>query len=194
MRTICVYCGSSPGRRDDYAEGARAFAGELVARDLGLVYGGASVGIMGTVANAVLDLNGRVTGVIPQALREKELAHPGISEMHVTASMHERKMKMAQLSDGFVAMPGGVGTLEELFEIWTWAQLGWHGKPCALFNVAGYYDGLIRFLDHATGEGFLKPPHRGMLIVESDPGLLLERMAAYRSTAVPRQWLQSDEL
>lgn len=193
MRTLCVYCGSSPGRRDDYARAARAFATELVARDLGLVYGGASVGIMGTVANAVLDLNGRVTGVIPEALREKELAHPDISEMHVTASMHERKTRMAELSDGFVAMPGGIGTLEELFEIWTWAQLGWHRKPCALFNVAGYYDGLIRFLDHAREEGFLKPPHRDMLIVESDPERLLERMAAYRSPA-PKRWLHSDEL
>ncbi len=137
MRNVCVYCGSSPGRREDYVEAARAFARELVTRGMGLVYGGASVGIMGAVADAVLAEGGRVTGVIPQALQEKELAHPGLTELHVTDSMHQRKTRMAELADGFVAMPGGVGTLEELFEIWTWAQLGWHHKPCALLNVAG---------------------------------------------------------
>ena len=193
MRNVCVYCGSSPGRRQDYVVAARAFARELVARGMGLVYGGASVGVMGAVADAVLAEGGRVTGVIPQALQEKELAHPGLTELHVTGSMHERKTRMAELSDGFVAMPGGVGTLEELFEIWTWAQLGWHHKPCALLNVAGYYDGLGTFLDHATEEEFLRPNHRQMLIVESEPVALLNRMAAYQPPQ-SKQWVKKDDL
>ena len=193
MRSVCVYCGSSPGRRGVYAEAARGLARELVKRDLGLVYGGASVGIMGVVADAVLDAGGRVTGVIPEALQEKELAHPGLTELHVTPSMHERKTRMAALSDGFIAMPGGVGTLEELFEIWTWGQLGWHHKPCALLNVAGYYDGLGTFLDHATEEQFLRPHHRGMLIVDAEPARLLDRMADYQPPQA-KQWVKKDEL
>ncbi|ASK33061.1 LOG family protein [Alloalcanivorax mobilis] len=193
MRDICVYCGSSPGRREEYVEAARAFAGELVARDLGLVYGGASVGVMGAVADAVLAQGGRVTGVIPQALQDKEIAHPALTDLHITGSMHERKTKMAELSDGFVAMPGGVGTLEELFEIWTWGQLGWHGKPCAVLNVAGYYDGLIRFLDHAADEQFLRPWHRDMLLVEEQPARLLERMADYQKPQA-KTWVKKGEL
>ncbi len=193
MRSVCVYCGSSPGRRAVYAEAARALAGEMVKRDLGLVYGGASVGIMGVVADAVLDAGGRATGVIPEALRDKELAHPGLTELHVTASMHERKTRMAALADGFIAMPGGVGTLEELFEIWTWAQLGWHENPCARLNVDGYYDGLTTFLDHATGEAFLRPAHRDMLIVESDPARLLDRMAAYQKPEA-KTWVKKADL
>jgi len=172
---------------------ARAFARELVARGMGLVYGGASVGVMGAVADAVLAEGGRVTGVIPQALQEKELAHPGLTELHVTGSMHERKTRMAELADGFVAMPGGVGTLEELFEIWTWAQLGWHHKPCALFNVAGYYDGLGTFLDHATEEKFRRPAHRKMLIVDAEPATLLDRMADYQPPQ-SKQWVKKDDL
>ena len=193
MRDVCVYCGSSPGRREDYVAAARGFAGELVARDLGLVYGGASIGVMGAVADAVLAQGGRVIGVIPQALQAKEIAHPALTELHVTESMHERKTKMAELSDGFVAMPGGVGTLEELFEIWTWGQLGWHGKPCALLNVAGYYDGLIRFLDHAADEAFLRPWHRGMLLVESEPARLLDRMANYQKPQA-KTWVGKGDL
>ncbi|HCE38481.1 LOG family protein [Alloalcanivorax profundimaris] len=193
MRSVCVYCGSSPGRRGVYAEAARGLARELVKRDLGLVYGGASVGIMGVVADAVLDAGGRVTGVIPEALQEKELAHPGLTELHVTPSMHERKTRMAALSDGFIAMPGGVGTLEELFEIWTWGQLGWHDNPCALLNVDGFYDGLTHFLDHATGEAFLRPAHREMLIVESDPARLLDRMAEYQKPEA-KTWVKKGDL
>ena len=193
MRSVCVYCGSSPGRRAVYADAARQLAREMVKRNLGLVYGGASVGIMGVVADAVLDAGGRATGVIPEALRDKEIAHPGLTELHVTSSMHERKTRMAGLADGFIAMPGGVGTLEELFEIWTWAQLGWHDNPCALLNVDGYYDGLTTFLDHATGEAFLRPAHREMLIVESDPARLLDRMADYQKPEA-KTWVRKADL
>lgn len=190
MNSICVYCGSSFGRRDAYADGARALAAALVARDLTLVYGGASVGIMGLVADTVLDLGGRAVGVIPQALMDKELAHAGLTDLHVTDSMHARKLRMAELSDGFVALPGGIGTLEELFEMWTWAQLGFHGKPCGVLNADGYYDGLVGFLDHARDEAFLREEHRDMLIVEDDAERLLERFADY---APPRtgKWIDS---
>jgi uncharacterized protein (TIGR00730 family) len=192
MKNICVYCGSSPGRQADYAEGARALAQALVARKLGLVYGGASIGLMGLVADRVLQLGGRAVGVIPQALAHKEVAHPGLTELHITQSMHKRKTLMADLSDGFIAMPGGIGTFEEIFEIWTWAQLGIHAKPCGLLNVAGYFDGLTAFLDHATHEQFMKPLHRGLLIVESDPVALLDRFASYQSPHA-QKWLASDE-
>jgi uncharacterized protein (TIGR00730 family) len=192
MKNICVYCGSSPGRLPAYAEGARALGRALVARDLGLVYGGASIGLMGLVADTVLQLGGRVVGVIPQALALKEVAHPSLTELHVTQSMHERKTLMAELSDGFIAMPGGIGTFEELFEIWTWAQLGIHAKPCGLLNVAGYYDGLTSFLDHATHEQFMKPAHRALLLVESQAPALLDRFADYQPPSV-KKWLEADE-
>lgn len=192
MKAVCVYCGSSPGRLEDYADGARALAGALVTRDLGLVYGGASIGLMGLVADAVLQLGGRAVGVIPQALARKEVVHRHLTELHVTQSMHERKTMMAELSDGFIAMPGGIGTFEEIFEIWTWAQLGIHAKPCGLLNVAGYYDALTTFLDHAAAEQFMKPPHRAMLIVEQQPEALLDRFARYQPIPV-RKWLDEDE-
>ncbi|MDD1633959.1 MAG: TIGR00730 family Rossman fold protein, partial [Methylococcaceae bacterium] len=148
INSICIYCGSSPGRLDAYASAAFSLAESLVSRNIRLVYGGASIGIMGMVADQVLKLGGQVIGVIPKALAHKEVAHHHLTELHVTQSMHERKMLMAELSDGFIALPGGIGTLEELFEIWTWAQLGFHNKPCGLLNVEGYYDSLIGFLDH----------------------------------------------
>ncbi|OIP16013.1 MAG: TIGR00730 family Rossman fold protein [Comamonadaceae bacterium CG_4_10_14_3_um_filter_60_42] len=192
MRAICVYCGSSPGRLDAYADAARALGEALVARDLGLVYGGASIGLMGLVADTVLQLGGRAVGVIPQALARKEVVHRHLTELHVTQSMHERKTMMAELSDGFIAMPGGIGTFEEIFEIWTWAQLGIHAKPCGLLNVAGYFDALISFLDHATAEQFLKAPHRAQLIVEQQPEALLDRFASYQPPST-RKWLESDE-
>jgi len=157
LKNICVYCGSSPGRLKAYADAARALAEALVSRNIGLVYGGASIGIMGAVADHVLQLGGKAVGVIPEALMRKEVAHYRLSELYVTQSMHERKMRMAELSDGFIALPGGLGTLEELFEIWTWAQLGFHDKPCGLLNVEGYYDPLIEFLDHAVTEQFAPP-------------------------------------
>ncbi len=192
LKNVCVYCGSSPGRDPAYAEAARGLGRALVARGLGLVYGGASVGIMGVVADAVLALGGSVTGVIPEALARKEVAHGGLTELIVTSSMHERKTRMARLADAFVALPGGVGTLEEIFEAWTWAQLGLHGKPCGFLNVAGYYDGLIAFLDHAVAERFVKEPHRAMLVVSGDPGDLLDRFAEYRAPTVTK-WIRAGE-
>ena len=192
MKNICVYCGSSPGRLEVYAIGACALARALVDRDLGLVYGGAGIGLMGLVADTVLQLGGRAVGVIPEALARKEVVHKGLSELHITQSMHERKTMMAELSDGFIAMPGGIGTFEEIFEIWTWAQLGIHAKPCGLLNVAGYYDALTTFLDHAVTEQFLKPQHRSLLIVEHEPEALLDRFASYQPPSV-QKWLDPDE-
>jgi len=192
MKNICVYCGSSPGRLEAYAIGACTLARALVDRDLGLVYGGAGIGLMGLVADTVLQLGGRAVGVIPAALARKEVVHKGLSELHITQSMHERKTMMAELSDGFIAMPGGIGTFEEIFEIWTWAQLGIHAKPCGLLNVAGYYDALTTFLDHAATEQFLKPQHRSLLIVEHEPEALLDRFASYQPPSV-QKWLDPDE-
>jgi len=180
MKRICVYCGSSPGRLPEYAEAATALANELTSRDIGLVYGGASVGIMGVVADAVLGNGGEVIGIMPQSLVDKEIAHSGLTELKATDSMHERKAMMAELSDGFIALPGGIGTLEELFEVLTWSQLGFHQKPCALLNVNGYYDGLAQFLDHTVTEQFVKPEHRQTLLIEERPEQLLETMLAYQ--------------
>lgn len=192
IKNICVYCGSRSGRLEAYASAARELAETLVKRDIGLVYGGASIGIMGTVADHVLRLGGRVIGVIPRALAHKEVAHDNLTELHVTGSMHERKMMMAELADGFIALPGGIGTLEELFEIWTWAQLGFHNKPCGLLNTEGYYDALVQFMDHVLAEQFVKPQHHAMLIVESEPDRLLERYVRYQPPAVTH-WLGKEE-
>jgi len=192
MKSVCVYCGSSPGRQAVYAEGARALGQALLAQGLGLVYGGASIGLMGVVADTVLAGGGRVVGVIPQALARKEVAHAGLTELIVTASMHERKTRMAELSDGFIAMPGGIGTFEELFEIWTWAQLGIHQKPVGLLNVAGYFDALLSFLDHATQEQFLKADQRQLLLADRDGPALLTRMTAARMAA-RKAWLQPQQ-
>ena len=192
MASLCVYCGSSSGRIDDYTQAARALAQAMVERGIRLVYGGASVGIMGAVADAVLQLGGQAVGVIPESLMRKELAHAGLSELHVTPSMHARKTLMAELADGFVALPGGIGTFEEIFEVWTWAQLGFHSKPCGLLNVAGYYDGLVTFLDHAASEQFVRPDQRQMLVVEADPGVLLDRFASYTPPALPK-WVGRGE-
>ena len=188
MQRICVYCGSSPGRRPIYAENARRLAQSLVERGLGLVYGGASVGVMGVLADAVLAAGGEVVGIIPQGLVAKEVGHTGLSDLRVVDSMHERKALMADLADGFIALPGGFGTLEELFEIITWAQLGMHRKPCGLLNTEGYYDGLIAFLRHAAAERFVKDIQLDMLLVEQEPATLLERFSHYRAPAVPK-WL-----
>jgi len=192
MKTICVYCGSSPGRQQVYAEAARALGRALLARGLGLVYGGASIGLMGVLADTVLAGGGRVVGVIPQALARREVAHAGLTELIVTASMHERKTRMAELSDGFIALPGGIGTFEELFEIWTWAQLGIHHKPVGLLNVAGYFDALLSFLDHATQEQFLKIGQRQLLLAECDAPVLLTRMTEVRQTS-SKAWLQPQQ-
>jgi uncharacterized protein (TIGR00730 family) len=189
MRSVCVYCGSSFGRQSLYADEARVFGRRLVERGLSLVYGGGCVGVMGVIADAVLEAGGNVIGVIPQSLVDKEVAHKSLTELIVTQSMHERKTIMAQRSDAFVALPGGIGTLEELFEIWTWGQLGLHEKPCGLLNIAGYYDGLIAFLDHAVDEQFLKPVHRSRLIVETDAGALLDRLETFVPTQVTK-WIE----
>lgn len=192
INCICIYCGSSSGRLDAYASAAFALAESLVSRNIRLVYGGASIGIMGMVADQVLKLGGQVVGVIPKALAHKEVAHQHLTELHITQSMHERKMLMAELSDGFIALPGGIGTLEELFEIWTWAQLGFHHKPCGLLNVEGYYDALIKFLDHVRTEQFVKDHHHAMLMVETNPDALLDRYVNYQPPAV-KHWLDKDE-
>jgi uncharacterized protein (TIGR00730 family) len=168
------------GRLDLYAAAARAVAKALVDRDMRLVYGGASVGIMGAVADEVLRLGGRAVGVIPESLARKEVAHRSLTELHVTETMHERKMLMATLSDAFIALPGGIGTLEEIFEIWTWAQLGIHDKPCGLLNVNGYFDPLISFLDRAVAEQFVRPAVRSLLFVENEPEELLTRFVGQR--------------
>ena len=174
---ICVFTGSRHGARTDYADAAKQLGRELVARSYGLVYGGGNVGLMTVIADTVLELNGHVTGVIPDSLVSKEVAHQGLTDLRVVQSMHERKALMAELSDGFIAMPGGIGTMEEFFEVLSWAQLGIHEKPCALLNVCGYYDPLIQFLDRAVTEDFIKPKHRALLIVESEPAKLLDRFA-----------------
>lgn len=192
LQNLCVYCGSNSGRQPVYLEQARAFGRELARRGIGLVYGGASVGIMGAVADAVLAEGGRVVGIIPEALVRKELAHHNLTELQVVPSMHVRKTRMAELADGFVALPGGAGTLEEIFETWTWAQLGMHQKPCGLLNVAGYYDQLAGFLDHTVQEAFMRPQHRAMLAVESDPAALLDRLAAYEPPTVSK-WIEPGE-
>ncbi|MGA0562988.1 TIGR00730 family Rossman fold protein [Ancylobacter sp. VNQ12] len=192
MRRICVFLGSNGGRRTAYMDAATAL-GTLLAREgIGLVYGGASVGLMGALANATLEAGGEVTGIIPQRLVEKEIAHRGLSDLRVVGSMHERKALMAELSDGFVALPGGIGTLEELFEVWTWAQLGSHGKPCALLNTDGYYDPMLSFLDHTVEEGFMRRAHRDMLLVAQYPEQLLARMRDYRAPNVIK-WIERGE-
>ena len=192
MRRICVYCGSSPGRDPRYGEAARTLGQAMLKRQLGLVYGGASVGVMGQVADAVLDGGGEAIGVIPEALAVKEVAHDRLTQQHVVPSMHERKALMADLSDGFVALPGGWGTIEEIFEVLTWAQLGFHDKPCGLLNIGGYYDRLHAFLEHAIAEEFVKPVYRQMLIVEDDPERLLDRFAAYTPPKV-KKWITREE-
>ena len=192
IKNICVYCGSRPGRLPAYTEAATALAQVLVKHNIGLVYGGASIGLMGAVADEVLALGGDVIGVIPKALAHKEVAHPHLTQMHVTASMHERKTLMAELADGFIALPGGIGTFEELFEIWTWAQLGFHHKPCGLLNVADYYEHLIQFLDHVQAEQFVKKPTRDLLIIEDDPEALLTRFLNYQAPPITT-WLSKEE-
>jgi hypothetical protein len=188
MRRICVFAGSSPGARADYGAAARDLGHALVERGLSLVYGGAHVGTMGVLADAVLERGGRVIGVLPAGLAAKEIAHPGLTELRIVGSMHERKSQMAELADGFVALPGGFGTLEELLEILTWGQLGLHRKPCAVLNVAGYFGPLLSFLDHAVAERFVATAHRAMLLVDDEPRRLLERIRAYQPPSVEK-WL-----
>jgi uncharacterized protein (TIGR00730 family) len=192
MRSVCVFCGSNPGARSTYAEAAEALGRTLAKRKLRLIYGGAAVGLMGVLADAALAAGGEAVGVIPVALVEREIAHTGLTELHPVKTMHERKAMMADLADAFVALPGGVGTLEELLEIWTWGQLGHHTKPVGILNAGGFFDALLAFLDFQAGELFMRREHRDMLIVESDPARLLDRCESYRQPTIEK-WIRRDE-
>ena len=189
MTRICVFCGSSAGVRPEYAKAARTLAAELARRRLGLVYGGGSVGIMGLLADAAVAAGVEVIGVIPRPLASRELAHAGLTELRLVDSMHERKATMASLVDGFIALPGGLGTLEETFEILTWAQLGIHAKPVGVLDVEGYWDGLRRLLAHAVAERFVRPEYAALLLFAEEPADLLDRFADWRAPNVERAWL-----
>ncbi len=188
MKRLCVYCGSSSGARPDYILAARQLARTLVIKNIDLVYGGASVGIMGEIADTVLEEGGNVIGIIPKDLFVKEVAHTGLTELREVASMHERKLLMAELSDGFIALPGGFGTFEEILEIITWSQLGMHQKPCGLLNVCHYYDKLVGFLDHAVTEQFIKAAHHSTILVDECPDILLEKFEVYQTPETTR-WI-----
>ncbi|MCA1323103.1 TIGR00730 family Rossman fold protein [Herbaspirillum sp. alder98] len=187
MKSICVYCGSSPGASPAYAEAARQLAREMVKNNIALVYGGGNVGLMGIIATEIMQLGGEATGVIPKALLDKELGHHGLTRLHIVKDMHERKAMMAELADGFVAMPGGMGTLEELFEVLTWAQLGFHYKPISLYNVEGFYDNLIAFVDHLVSQRFVSNDQSGLMMHESDPAQLIERFKTF-SPSYKTKW------
>lgn len=189
---IAVFCGSSSGRRPEFLQAATVLGQLLAQQGIGIVYGGASVGLMGAVATAARQAGGEVIGVLPQSLMDRELAHTGLSELHIVETMHERKAKMSELADAFLALPGGIGTFEELFEVWTWGVLGYHRKPCALLNVAGFYDGLVSFLDHVVEDEFLKPVYRNMLLVDESPEALLKALFEYVPPAAPK-WTDSEE-
>ncbi len=195
MQRICVYCGSSPGDDAEFIRQAHTLGEELVRRNLALVYGGGSVGLMGHVAEAVLAAGGEVVGVITEQLVTMELGHQGLTQLHVVGTMHERKARMAELADAFIAMPGGFGTLEEIFEALTWQQLGIHAKPCGLLNVAGYYDSLIAFLDGAVTQKFIKSEHRQLVVVDTAPAALLDKLASFQSPPVDKaEWIRSLKL
>ncbi len=179
MKRVCVYCGSGVGRQPDYAEAARVLGDMLVQDGIGLVYGGGKIGMMGVLAQTVLDGGGEVIGVIPKELFERELALTAVTDLRIVDGMHERKALMAELSDAFVALPGGLGTVEEFFEILTWAQLGYHTKPCGLLNVCHYFDNLIRFVDHAVAEDFIEQVHRDLFLVEDEPESLLDALRSF---------------
>lgn len=186
MKSICVYCGSSPGARPEYAHAAEALATELAGRGIAIIYGGSSKGIMGRLADAALAAGGRVVGVLPRSLIEKEVGHDGLHELHIVSSMHERKALMSELADGFIALPGGFGTLEEIIETITWAQLGFHAKPCGLLNVSGYFDALQQFIAHAVDEEFIRRQHHDILQVANTAAELLEKFAAYRAPVIEK--------
>ena len=188
MRRICVFTGSNPGKRPEYREAAQALGREMVERGMGLVYGAASVGLMGVVADAVLAGGGEVIGVIPRGLFRREVGHEGLTQLHEVNSMHERKALMADLADGFIALPGGYGTFDELFEIITWEQLGIHSKPIGLLDVAGYFEPLLALIAHAVAEGFVPSQHSEIVIHESSPGVLLDRLASHRPDITKNLW------
>jgi len=189
MKRICVFCGSSPGAQPEYEQAAQELGRVLAARNLGLVYGGGSVGVMGAIADAVLQEGGEVIGVIPKKLAQKRVAHPNLSKLHIVGSMHERKALMADLADAFIALPGGIGTIEEFFEVLTWAQLSIHRKPCGLLDVCQYYRKLLDFLDHAVSQRFLKQEHRAMVLVAETPEILLQKLQSYQVPQVDK-WME----
>jgi uncharacterized protein (TIGR00730 family) len=193
MNRLAVYCGSSPGIDPAYAEAARALGKEMARRNIGLVFGGGHVGLMGVIANAVLKAGGEAVGVMPEALIAKELAHRGCTEMHTVRTMHERKSLMADLADGFIAMPGGYGTFDEMFEMLTWGQLGYHAKPCGFLNVKGYYDSLFAFLDDCVDARFVTRVHREMIIADDSPVILLEALLSFEAPDQTK-WLDRFDL
>ncbi|MFG0381387.1 TIGR00730 family Rossman fold protein [Pseudomonas sp. zbq_18] len=191
LKSVCVFCGASPGARPIYREAAEALGRGLAERGLTLVYGGGAVGLMGIVADAALAAGGEVIGIIPQSLKRAEVGHNGLTRLEVVDGMHARKARMAELADAFIALPGGLGTLEELFEVWTWGQLGYHAKPLGLLEVDGFYSRLGDFLDHLVAERFVREPHRAMLQISESPGDLLERLAAWQPTVAPK-WVDRE--
>lgn len=193
MRSITVFCGSNSGFRAEYAEAAKLLGTLFVENDIRLVYGGGKVGLMGVIADEVMRRGGTVIGVIPESLEKKEVGHRAVTELKVVGSMHERKAMMAELADGFIAMPGGIGTFEEFFEILTWAQLGFHHKPCAILNIAGYYDGLLDLCDTAVEEGFLRREHRNLILEDSDPQRLIAKMRDFKPGMIEK-WLDRKDI
>jgi uncharacterized protein (TIGR00730 family) len=190
IRRLAIFCGSNPGVRPDYVEAARSLGRLLAQRGIGIVYGGSNVGLMAALADAMTGEFGDIIGVIPRMLVDREVANTALTDLRIVDSMHQRKAMMAELADGFIALPGGIGTLEEFFETWTWGQLGMHTKPCGLLNVAGYFNPLLEFLDHAVAERFVRDVHRGMIVVESDPAALLSRFESYEPPRVVK-WLNA---
>lgn len=188
MKRITIYCGSSNGVSEIYANAARQLALLMLEKNIGLVYGGGNIGLMGIIADEILKHHGEVIGVIPKRLMEKELAHLQLTELHVVENMHERKAMMMQLSDGFIAMPGGVGTLEEITEAFTWMQLGYHNKPCGLLNINNYYDYLEKFFEHMVTEQFMKQMHKDLLLIENDPKNLLEKIMCCKPEYIDKWW------
>lgn len=186
LRSICVFCGASPGATPIYQEAAEALGRHLAENGIQLVYGGGAVGLMGMVANAALTAGGEVIGIIPQSLKDAEVGHSGLTRLEVVDGMHARKARMAELSDAFIALPGGLGTLEELFEVWTWGQLGYHAKPLGLLEVNGFFDPLLTFLDHLVQERFVRQPHRDMLQRAASPAELVSALAAWKPLAAPK--------
>jgi len=192
MKRICVFCGSNPGKNPVYLEAAKNLGLFLVEKNIELVFGGGRVGLMGKIADTVMGNGGRVVGIIPKSLADKEVAHEGLTELHVVDSMHTRKAMMADLSDGFIALPGGFGTFEELCEIITWAQLGFHSKPCGFLNIGGYYDPLIELFDKATHERFVRPEHRKLVLIESDIAKMYKLMAGYQPPTLEK-WITRED-
>jgi len=186
LKRVCVFCGSSPGAQPEYVRAAAEMGRVLASDQIGLVYGGSKVGMMGAIASAVMAANGEVIGIIPEWLVKKEVAYQGITDLRVVDSMHERKALMAELSDGFIALPGGFGTIEEFFEVLTWSQLGIHKKPCGLLNIGHYFDSAIEFMDHAVEEQFISPDSRALVIIDDDPALLIKKFLEYRPHMVDK--------